>query len=134
MSDQEIQTLREINSELAEALKAVLRRDERNTCMHEDTHRGGVLWEICDQCGQKWADDEGGRPEWEDPKEWGQARAALTRHERYQSVNNNPLVQHAVDLVDALESETPEVIEMLRQTDAASRLVNALQDRRPARS
>ena len=28
---------------LAEALRAVLNRDERNTCSHEETHRGGVL-------------------------------------------------------------------------------------------
>ena len=34
-----------------------------NTCLHEETHRGGVLWEICDVCGMKWADDEGGKPE-----------------------------------------------------------------------
>ena len=33
-----------------------------NTCLHEDTHRGGVIWEICSSCGAKWADDEGGKP------------------------------------------------------------------------
>ena len=32
-------------------------------CCHEDTHRGGAIWEICDHCGMKWADDEGGKPE-----------------------------------------------------------------------
>ena len=62
---------------LLEALKAMLHRDERNTCRHEETHRGGALWEICDSCGAMWADDEGGKPEWEDPKEWAQARAAI---------------------------------------------------------
>lgn len=36
---------------------------ERNTCEHEDTHRGGSIWEICDSCGKKWADDEGGKPD-----------------------------------------------------------------------
>jgi len=35
---------------------------ERNLCMHEDTYRGGAIWEICRECGQKWADDRGGRP------------------------------------------------------------------------
>ena len=62
---------------LLEALKAMLHRDERNTCRHEETHRGGALWEICDSCGAMWADDEGGKPEWEDPREWTQARTAI---------------------------------------------------------
>lgn len=62
---------------LLEALKEMLHRDERNTCRHEETHRGGAIWEICDSCGAMWADDEGGKPEWEDPKEWTQARAAI---------------------------------------------------------
>ena len=62
---------------LLEALKAMLLRDERNTCRHEETHRGGAIWEICDSCGAMWADDQGGKPEWEDPKEWTQARAAI---------------------------------------------------------
>lgn len=29
-------------------------------CLHESRHRGGVIWEICDDCGAKWTDDEGG--------------------------------------------------------------------------
>lgn len=62
---------------LLEALKGMLHRDERNTCRHEETHRGGAIWEICDSCGAMWADDEGGKPEWEDPKELTQARAAI---------------------------------------------------------
>jgi hypothetical protein len=62
---------------LLEVLKGMLLRDERNTCRHEETHRGGAIWEICDSCGAMWADDQGGKPEWEDPKEWTQARAAI---------------------------------------------------------
>ena len=62
---------------LLEALKDMLLRDEKNTCQHEETHRGGAIWEICDSCGSMWADDEGGKPGWEDPKEWTQARAAI---------------------------------------------------------
>lgn len=34
----------------------------KETCFHEETYRGGVIWEICDNCGMKWADDEGGKP------------------------------------------------------------------------
>ena len=62
---------------LLAALKGVLLRDERNTCRHEETHRGGAIWEICDSCGAMWADDQGGKPKWENPKEWTQARAAI---------------------------------------------------------
>jgi hypothetical protein len=76
-ADARISALEEENKRLREALNAVLDRDQRNTCQHENTHRGGYLWEICDECGAKWADDEGGKPEWEDPAEWILARAAL---------------------------------------------------------
>ena len=73
----ELQRLRTQRDELLKALKDMLLRDEKNTCRHEETHRGGAIWEICDSCGSMWADDEGGKPEWEDPKEWTQARAAI---------------------------------------------------------
>lgn len=33
----------------------LLKHAERNTCLHEETHRGGAIWTICDQCGAKWA-------------------------------------------------------------------------------
>jgi hypothetical protein len=33
---------------------------EKNICLHESTHRGGAIWEICDECGMKWA---GGVPD-----------------------------------------------------------------------
>lgn len=62
-------------------IKALLKRDEKNTCQHENTERGGVLWEICVDCGQKWADDEGGKPKWKDPQEWVDARAVLAELE-----------------------------------------------------
>ncbi len=44
-------------------LRSVLEYAERETCTHEETHRGGSIWEICDFCGKKWADDEGGKPD-----------------------------------------------------------------------
>ena len=66
-----------IRKELTEALEALLKRDERNTCTHEETHRGGVIWEICDSCGASWADDRGGKPDWIDPPEWERARIAI---------------------------------------------------------
>lgn len=75
----QIADLKVINADLLEALTAVLRRDQRNTCQHDETHRGGVLWTICDACGAKWADDEGGKPDWEDPPEWTAAYAAIAK-------------------------------------------------------
>lgn len=67
---------------LAEALRKLISRDERNTCQHEDTHRGGFSWEICDMCGAKWNDDDGGKPEWKDPPEWVESRNALADFEK----------------------------------------------------
>jgi hypothetical protein len=73
----ELRRLHAVNVELVDALEALLKRDERNTCQHQRTHRGGAIWEICDDFGQKWADDRGGKPAWTDPVEWNNARAAL---------------------------------------------------------
>ena len=63
--------------EAVNALEALLRRDEINTCQHEDTYRGGAIWEICSACDMKWAYDRGGKPEWKDPEEWVAARRVI---------------------------------------------------------
>ncbi len=63
---------------LREALAALEAYASGQICMHEDTHRGGTLWEICNQCGAKWADDEGGKPKFKWPKEIVTAREALS--------------------------------------------------------
>ena len=67
--------------ELLAALKALLERDVRNTCQHDNTSRGGAIWTICDHCDAMWADDKGGKPNWRDPPEWTRARAAINRAE-----------------------------------------------------
>lgn len=41
-------------------LAAAVRLADKHICRHESRHRGGVIWEICDFCGAKWADDKGG--------------------------------------------------------------------------
>lgn len=41
-------------------IKGLIDLVERNTCTHEETYRGGAIWTICSDCGEKWADDEGG--------------------------------------------------------------------------
>jgi ribosomal protein L37AE/L43A len=42
------------------ALKDMLNHYDNTTCLHETTYRGGAIWTICEDCGRKWADDEGG--------------------------------------------------------------------------
>lgn len=49
-------------SDIIPTFQALLRHAECNYCTHEETHRAGSIWEICDSCGMKWADDEGGKP------------------------------------------------------------------------
>jgi hypothetical protein len=67
--------------ELVEALAGLLDEVDQNTCRHESTHRGGVIWTICDDCGAKWADDEGGFVPHKDSEPVARARQALRLHE-----------------------------------------------------
>lgn len=43
-----------------EVLEALLDHIDSQTCTHENTKRGGTIWTICEDCGRRWADDEGG--------------------------------------------------------------------------
>lgn len=65
---------------LLKALEKAVAHIERNTCLHEETYRDGAIWEICHQCGAKWADDEGGKPEFKWPEHVEQARALIAKH------------------------------------------------------
>jgi hypothetical protein len=69
--------MKPLGEALVDALEALLLRDEQNTCRHENTHRGGAIWKICDDCGAQWAVDRGGKPPWEEPPEWTRARAVI---------------------------------------------------------
>jgi hypothetical protein len=62
---------------LRNSLRWAIREIERSTCTHEETHRGGAIWTICDHCDSKWADDEGGFVPYVEPPELIEARAAL---------------------------------------------------------
>lgn len=64
---------------LPELIAKLVNEIERNTCMHESTHRGGVIWEICDDCGAKWSDDRNPRPEFKWPDCVTDAHALLAR-------------------------------------------------------
>lgn len=74
MSQTKVNELVSVPSSFLKAFKDLLTYAERNTCLHEETHRGGAIWEICDNCGMKWADDEGGKPA--NAHEWPAAIAA----------------------------------------------------------
>ena len=58
-----ISQLQVSNELLRTSLVELLRHVHQSTCTHEETFRGGTIWEICSMCGAKWADDEGGKPE-----------------------------------------------------------------------
>ncbi len=48
-------------------MRNLISEHDKNVCPHEETHRGGLLWTICDQCGKRWADDQGGFKAYEEP-------------------------------------------------------------------
>lgn len=66
--------------DLREALSALLKYAEINECQHDETHRGGVIWTICDGCGRKWADDRNPFKGYQEPAEITNARAAIAAH------------------------------------------------------
>ena len=72
------------NPEIMSALQDITDYAAKNTCRHEETYRGGVIWEICSQCGKKWADDEGGKPAdaHELPEPIQRAYDVLSKYER----------------------------------------------------
>lgn len=65
-----------------ELLEALLAHIEESTCTHDNTHRGGAIWEICDDCGAQWADDRGGKPVFKWPDCVEETRAILASHGR----------------------------------------------------
>lgn len=62
---------------LAGVLHGLLQHVDAETCTHEETHRGGAIWTICDGCGCSWADDQGGFKPHVDAKPVAEARAVL---------------------------------------------------------
>ena len=52
----------EVRKQDTELIRQMLEYIEQNTCQHEETHRGGAIWEICDGCNAQWVDDYGGKP------------------------------------------------------------------------
>lgn len=95
---------------LREALTQLLSYAERQICAHDNTHRGGAIWEICDDCGAKWADDEGGKPEFKWPNEIEAARAARAAL----SVQQSATVAIEPKPLDVIGYASPGQVEILR--------------------
>lgn len=66
-------------SDVTALLIALLRHIDSETCRHEETHRGGSIWTICDQCGREWADDQGGFEPYQDAPAVAAAREYCDR-------------------------------------------------------
>ncbi len=73
-----LQAVRGENERLREALTDLADYAESVTCQHETTKRGGSIWTICCDCGDRWADDEGGPPVFCEPPPITLARQALS--------------------------------------------------------
>jgi len=44
-----------------ELLQRAIRLIESQVCEHITTHKGGVIWTICDDCGSRWETSKGPR-------------------------------------------------------------------------
>lgn len=67
---------------LLASIEAFLKHYDQNTCTHEETHRGGTIWTICDQCGREWADDRNPFKPYVEPKFVTDARDILYASEK----------------------------------------------------
>ncbi|HHX0886507.1 TPA: hypothetical protein ACU6E5_004292 [Pseudomonas aeruginosa] len=97
-----------------ELLRGLVSEIERQTCEHEETHRGGAIWEICDSCGAKWADDEGGKPEFEWPESVEKAREFLAAHPTVEQAGGDEraaFFKHLIGRHPAHETEIVRVVE-----------------------
>jgi hypothetical protein len=70
-------TLEASHQELVDALGGLLENPNLYPCEHTSTHRGGAIWEICDDCGASFADDRGGVPVHKDHPSVTRAELAL---------------------------------------------------------
>ena len=73
----EIRKYKALCDQMGNALARLNRFASAQVCEHTETYRGGAIWEICRQCGAKWADDEGGKPNFVEPVVLTNAIAAL---------------------------------------------------------
>lgn len=89
-----------------DALKSLTDYADSLVCRHENTHRGGAIWEICDDCGAKWADDRGGKPNFEEPAAIKAAREAIASLEAPQPERAFQIPQAWLDFVGDVADDT----------------------------
>ena len=85
---------------LADLLKEV----DRNICTHEETHRGGAIWTICDHCDKEWADDRGGFKPYVDHPAIAAAREFLAASTEWRDEQNQSGVPRQVNDLGGIRS------------------------------
>ena len=85
------------------ALQKLVSSIEADTCLHEETHRGGSIWEICDQCGEMWSDDKNPKPEFSWPDGYEDVVNFLANHPQDPKTDTEIEVRVPVKTVNAAE-------------------------------
>jgi hypothetical protein len=78
-------------TDILETLREARLQIESSICYHEETHRGGVLWTICDHCDAMWADDRGGFKKPKMPKTWLKLTQAISQLEKGKEDERQPI-------------------------------------------
>ncbi|MFL3604257.1 LysM peptidoglycan-binding domain-containing protein [Pseudomonas aeruginosa] len=117
----------EMNKAL-DLLHGLVREVERKTCCHEETHRGGAIWEICDSCGAKWADDEGGKPEFAWPESVEKARAFLATHHAVEQAGGNERAGFEAWLAQAMSHHFSPEFDLAKYEDSGEYRYNPAAD------
>lgn len=125
-----------MNAQELKVFKSLLRFAEINTCTHEETHRGGTIWTICDRCGCKWADDEDDKSHLGYPEPIVSAQALLDTHQP----DNNCKIAEAIKCLkekqavlaktrDELRDLQDEINDQVENADQANELLDEAIDR-----
>lgn len=96
--------LAQLGASMAGALEKLVRFAGGHACEHEDTHRAGAIWTVCNSCGRKWADGEGSPEPFipEGLEEGIQALAAYRAALASQVTNEQPQLQKGEPAADQL--------------------------------
>lgn len=68
---------KEILQQALKSLIEIVRYAQHLNCTHDNTYRGGAIWEVCKDCGSQWADDCGGKPPYKVPPAIAAAKATI---------------------------------------------------------
>jgi hypothetical protein len=113
-----------IKEELLSLLENLANYSACNICLHEETYRGGAIWEICSDCGMKWSDDRNPRPEGDTPlpKELDEAYNAISKYkeqDRLATLESYRISYYAEKRMhDQLKSDLADQIRELKEIQA----------------